>query len=109
MPRSSNATFLVDVVDGERSGPCIYKPPRAERPLWDLEPGLPRGEVAASPLSVAMGIDLVPPTVLRDGPLGEGSVQWFVDADPQQHYFTIHESRADLHDDLRAVAAFDLV
>ena len=56
-----------------------------------------------------MGLDLVPPTVIRDGPLGEGSLQWFVDADHSQHYFTIHESREDLHDRLRAVAVFDLL
>jgi uncharacterized repeat protein (TIGR03843 family) len=112
MPWSSNATFLVDVVDQndrERSAKAIYKPLRGERPLWDFEPGLHRREVAAYHLSEAMGIDLVPPTVLRDGPLGEGSVQWFVHADHQQHYFTIHETRDDLHDALRAVAAFDLV
>ena len=56
-----------------------------------------------------MGIDLVPPTVIRDGPFGEGSVQWFVEADHQQHYFTIHEGRDDLHDALRAVAVFDVI
>ena len=72
---------------------AIYKPLRGERPLWDFEPGLHRRELAAYRLSEAMGLDLVPPTVLRDGPLGEGSVQWFVDADHRQHYFTIHEER----------------
>jgi uncharacterized repeat protein (TIGR03843 family) len=56
-----------------------------------------------------MGLDLVPPTVLRDGPYGEGSLQWFVDVDHRQHYFTIHEERPDLHDTLRAVALFDLL
>jgi uncharacterized repeat protein (TIGR03843 family) len=56
-----------------------------------------------------MDIDLVPPTVIRDGPLGEGSLQWFVDADHQQHYFTIHEARPDLYDRLRDVAVFDLL
>ena len=87
----------------------IYKPLRGERPLWDFEPGLHRREVAAYHLSEAMGLDLVPPTVLRDGPYGEGSVQWFVDVDHRQHYFTIHEERPDLHDTLRAVALFDLL
>jgi uncharacterized repeat protein (TIGR03843 family) len=111
MPWSSNATFLVDVVD-EASGAAgkgIYKPLRGERPLWDFEPGLHRREVAAYHLSEAMGIDLVPPTVLRDGPLGEGSVQWYVDADHQQHYFTLVESREDLYDVFRAVAVFDVI
>jgi uncharacterized repeat protein (TIGR03843 family) len=114
MPWSSNATFLVDVTLGDRAGPhrtgkAIYKPLRGERPLWDFEPGLHRRELAAYELSGALGLDLVPPTVVRDGPLGEGSLQWFVDADHQQHYFTIHETRPDLYDRLLEVAVFDLV
>jgi uncharacterized repeat protein (TIGR03843 family) len=109
MPWSSNATFLVNVRCGDDVAQAIYKPVRGERPLWDFEPGLHRRELAAYLLSEAMDLDLVPPTVIRDGPLGEGSVQWFVDADHSQHYFTIHESRADLHDRLRAVAVFDVI
>ena len=109
MPWSSNATFLVNITHGERTGQGIYKPLRGERPLWDFEPGLHRRELAAYALSHAMGLDLVPPTVIRDGPLGEGSVQWFVTADHEQHYFTIHESRADLHPVLRNVAVFDVI
>ena len=109
MPWSSNATFLVNIRCGELVGQGIYKPLRGERPLWDFEPGLHRREVAAYLLSEALGLDIVPPTVLRDGPFGEGSVQWFVDVDHRQHYFTIHEERSDLHDTLRAVALFDLV
>ena len=110
MPWSSNATFLVNlVVDDETLGQGIYKPLRGERPLWDFEPGLHKRETAAYRLSAAMGLDIVPPTVLRDGPLGEGSVQWFVDADHQQHYFTIFEARTELHDELRKVAVFDVI
>jgi uncharacterized repeat protein (TIGR03843 family) len=109
MPWSSNATFLVKITCGESVGRGIYKPLRGERPLWDFEPGLHRREVAAYHLSEVLGLDLVPPTVLRDGPYGEGSVQWFVDVDHRQHYFTIHEERPDLHDTLRAVALFDLL
>jgi uncharacterized repeat protein (TIGR03843 family) len=56
-----------------------------------------------------MGLDLVPATVVRDGPLGEGSLQWFVEADHQQHYFTIHEQRPDLHPVLAQIAVFDLI
>ena len=109
MPWSSNATFLVNIVCGGDHAQGIYKPMRGERPLWDFEPGLHRREVAAYRLSEALGLDLVPPTVLRDGPYGEGSVQWFVDVDHRQHYFTIHEERPDLHDTLRTVAVFDLL
>ena len=109
MPWSSNSTFLVDVTCGDDHGQAIYKPLRGERPLWDFEPGLHRREVAAYRLSEVLNFDLVPPTVLRDGPYGEGSMQWFVDVDHRQHYFTIHEERPDLHDKLREVAVFDLI
>ena len=109
MPHSSNATFLVAVQCDETSFQAIYKPLRGERPLWDFEPGLHRREIAAYMLSQAMGINMVPPTVLREGPLGEGSLQHFIDADVEQHYFTIFEQREDLHDQLRAMCIFDIV
>ena len=109
MPYSSNATFLVRVSEGQRSCRAIYKPLRGERPLWDFAPGLHRREVAAYRLAVAMGFDFVPITVLRDGPLGEGSVQLLIDADFEQHYFTLFESRPELHDQFRKVAVFDIV
>lgn len=110
MPWSSNATLLCNLsVDGEHVGQAIYKPLRGERPLWDFEPGLHKREYAAFLLSEALGLGIVPPTILRDGPVGEGSVQWFVDADHQQHYFTIYEHREDLHDALQAFAFFDVI
>jgi uncharacterized repeat protein (TIGR03843 family) len=109
MPWSSNATFLVGVcLDGEASD-AIYKPGRGERPLWDFPGGLYRREIAAYRLSEALGWGIVPETVLRtDGPLGEGSVQRFVDADFSQHYFTLLE-REELHPQLRRMAIFDLL
>jgi uncharacterized repeat protein (TIGR03843 family) len=109
MPNSSNATFLARVSLEGRVTLAIYKPLRGERPLWDFEPGLHRREVAAWRLSEALGLGIVPPTVLRDGPLGEGSVQLFVDADEATHYFDIYERRTDLHDALRVFAFFDIV
>lgn len=109
MPRSSNATLLVDVALNGARMRAIYKPMRGERPLWDFEPGLHRREVAAHRLSEAMGLGIVPETVVRDGPYGEGSLQRFVEHDPSQHYFTLFEGRPDLHDALRGVCAFDLV
>ena len=109
MPYSSNATFLVHVSANGTSHPAIYKPTRGERPLWDFEPGLHRREVATYLLSEHLGLGVIPPTVLRDGPLGEGSVQWFVVADHSQHYFTIHETHPDLHDRLRAMALLDVL
>ena len=79
MPWSSNGTFLVAM---RCDGPdpveqrAIYKPVRGERPLWDFEPGLHRRERAMYLLSEHLGVGVVPPTVMRDGPLGEGSYQW---------------------------------
>ena len=109
MPWSSNATFLMKVESSEGVAQAIYKPLRGERPLWDFEPGLHRREAAAYELSEAMGFDLVPPTVLRDGPMGEGSFQWFIEADPNVHYFTMFENRDELHDQLKTMAVFDIV
>ncbi len=108
MPWSSNATYLCEVTCGEDVVRAIYKPRRGERPLWDFPSGLDHREVAAYELSEALGWDLVPLTILRDGPLGMGSVQQFVDADFEQHYFTLFEDEAN-HDQLRAMCAFDLV
>jgi len=109
MPWSSNATFLVEARLEGVTVLGVYKPLRGERPLWDFPDGLYRREVAAYELSEALGWGIVPLTVARrDGPLGEGSVQEFVDAEPDQHYFTLYE---DLrwHDQLRTICAFDLV
>lgn len=109
MPWSSNATFLVNLRQGEAVGRGIYKPLRGERPLWDFEAGLYRREIAAYELSEMMGFHVVPPTIVRDGPHGEGSLQWFVEADHQEHYFTIFEKRPDLHDAMRLMAVLDIV
>ena len=108
MPWSSNATFLATVTLGDVWTRAIYKPRRGERPLWDFPAGLDRREVAAYELSEALGWDLVPHTVLRDGPLGPGSVQRFVDADFEQHYFTLFEAGRHI-DRLQAMCVFDVL
>jgi uncharacterized repeat protein (TIGR03843 family) len=108
MPWSSNATYLCEISCGDDVVRAIYKPRRGERPLWDFPSGLDHREVAAYQLSEALGWDLVPLTIRRDGPLGVGSVQQFVDADFEQHYFTLYEDEAN-HPQLRAMCAFDLV
>jgi hypothetical protein len=86
---SSNNALLVTVTcPGPGPEPletfaAIYKPTAGERPLDDFPDGtLTRREVAAWHVSEASGWDIVPPTVLRDGPFGEGMVQAFVEADP---------------------------
>lgn len=109
LPWSSNATFLVTVTRGDVSMAAVYKPYRGERPLWDFPDGLYRREAAAYLLAEALGWRLVPETIARgDGPLGMGSLQRFVDADFEQHYFTLLEDAAH-HDALRRMAMFDLL
>ncbi len=108
LPWSSNQTFLVTVDDGTHQVRAVYKPFQGERPLWDFPDGLYRREVAAYALSEALGWGLVPPTIERDsGPFGIGSFQLFVDADFEQHYFTLFEGGTH-HAALQAVCAFDL-
>jgi uncharacterized repeat protein (TIGR03843 family) len=109
MPWSSNATFLVQVVLGESLGLAVYKPARGERPLWDFPPGLFKRELGAWFLSEALGWALVPPTVVReDGPLGPGALQLFIEADFEQHYFTLLEVPAH-HERLQRICVFDLI
>lgn len=83
LPEASNAALLVRVRTAQTDGFGMYKPIRGERPLWDFPDGqLAYREVAAYLLSAAGGWDVVPPTVLRDGPLGPGSLQRWVTANP---------------------------
>ncbi len=92
LPYSSNHSFLVTVRDDELMLPAVYKPQRGENPLWDFEWGsLCKRETAAYLISAALDWDLVPPTVLRDGSRGLGSVQFFIDHDSEAHYFTANE------------------
>jgi uncharacterized repeat protein (TIGR03843 family) len=109
MPWSSNNTFLVTVNENGRTVPAIYKPGRGERPLWDFPDGLYRREVAAYELSEALGWGFVPPTVeVANGPFGPGSLQLFVDADFEQHYFTLLEDDSH-HRALKRIATFDVL
>ena len=105
LPYSSNYTFLTRITPEVLA---VYKPRRGERPLWDFPHGSLAGrEAAAYVVSEAGGWHIVPPTVLReDAPLGPGSLQLFVEHDPERHYFTLMEERAD---ELVAFAAFDVV
>jgi uncharacterized repeat protein (TIGR03843 family) len=104
----SNFTFLARV--GHASGEilAVYKPQRGERPLWDFPDGtLAAREVAAWLTSEHLGWRLVPPTVLRpDGPLGPGSLQRYLDLDPEHHYFTFDEAEKQ---QLRPAALFDVL
>jgi uncharacterized repeat protein (TIGR03843 family) len=77
---ASNAALFCTVAHDGREASCIYKPVAGERPLWDFPDGtLAAREVAAYEVSQATGWGLVPPTVLRDGPYGEGMCQLWID------------------------------
>jgi hypothetical protein len=107
LPRSSNYTFLGKVRSGDRETLGVYKPRAGETPLWDFPEGTLCGrEVAAFVLARALGWPNVPPTVLRDGPEGVGSLQHFVEFDPREHYFTLREGRDDV---FREIALFDVL
>lgn len=109
MPWSSNGTYLVRVSEGDEHTQAIYKPERGERPLWDFPAGLWRREVATYELGTALGWPVVPPTVIRyDAPLGVGSLQFFVQAHFEEHYFTFHEETRH-HQRLRQICLLDLV
>lgn len=80
--QASNATFLGELRTGDDVVSCVYKPVRGERPLWDFPDGtLAEREVAAFRVSASAGFDLVPATVLIDGPLGPGSLQAWIEVD----------------------------
>lgn len=104
----SNYTFAARVSRGNTHLQAIYKPTRGERPLWDFpRASLAKREVAAYLVSEALGWRLVPPTVYRkDGPMGTGSLQLYVEHNPEYHYFNF--SLAD-RQRLRPVALFDLL
>ena len=108
MPWSSNVTLLAELCLNDATGLAVYKPERGERPLWDFPPGLYKREVAAYRLSETLGWGLVPLTVLREGPFGEGSLQLFVEADFEQHYLTLLE-RQEHRAQLQQICIFDLL
>ncbi|MFD4692858.1 SCO1664 family protein [Streptomyces sp. NBC_00683] len=89
---ASNAVLYCTVAYEGEERPCVYKPVAGEQPLWDFPDGtLAQREVAAYELSEATGWGLVPPTVLREGPYGEGMCQLWIEADE-----TAEESGADV-------------
>lgn len=104
----NNYSFLVKVSNEKDSCKAVYKPCRGEQPLWDFpQESLSKREAAAYIVSQALGWDLVPVTVLRyGGPFGTGSLQVFIEHDPNYHYFNFSdEDRARL----MPTTAFDLL
>jgi uncharacterized repeat protein (TIGR03843 family) len=121
-PGGSNYVFVVrltdpakyqpesdDEVDEDASIFGIYKPRAGERPLRDFPEGtLHFRERAAYLVSRELGWPRIPPTVIRGGPHGEGSVQLFIDADETaggvENYFSLRDERLD---DFKDIAMFD--
>jgi uncharacterized repeat protein (TIGR03843 family) len=104
----SNYTFLIEVEHSLGNLQAVYKPTRGVRPLWDFDsPSLARREVAAYLVSEALGWRLVPPTIFRkDGPLGAGSLQLYIEHDPEYHYFNFNPQDRQR---LRPTALFDML
>jgi uncharacterized repeat protein (TIGR03843 family) len=104
----SNYTFMARLAYETLDVAIVYKPVRGEQPLWDFPNGtLAKREVAAYVVSEALGWELVPPTVYRrKGPLGAGSVQLYIEHDPEYHFFNFEEKDKQR---LRPVAVFDLL
>jgi uncharacterized repeat protein (TIGR03843 family) len=104
---SSNYTFLVSVVFQDIKLMAVYKPQKGERPLWDFPDGtLCYRELAAFLTSRELTWDVVPPTVLRDGPRGLGSLQFYIEHDPEVNYFSFDET---MKPQLQRLAAFDYI
>jgi hypothetical protein len=104
---ASNATLYATCEVKERSLTCIYKPIAGERPLWDFPDGtLANREYLTFLLSHWLGLHLVPPTVLRDGPFGTGMVQLWIDIDESIDLMDFYkEDNAEL----RKIALLDLI
>lgn len=104
----SNYTFLCNVITEDTTVQGVYKPVRGERPLWDFPSETLSGrEVAAFLISEAGGWHMVPPTIFRrEGPVGAGSLQLYIEHDPEYHYFKFTPQEKAR---TRAVALFDVV
>jgi len=104
----SNYSFLVSLCHNGNQLKAIYKPRKGEMPLWDFPPeSLADREAAAYIVSEALDWNLVPPTVIRrKAAFGKGSLQVFIEHNPEENYFTFSE---DLHERLQPTALFDLV
>lgn len=104
---SSNYTFLISVEHDDLTLAAIYKPRKGERPLWDFPDGtLYKRERAAYLTSDALGWGIVPPTVIRSGQHGVGSLQFFIDHNPKMNYFAFDDSYTE---QLARISLFDVL
>ena len=104
---ASNATLYATATYEDQAIVCIYKPIAGERPLWDFSDGcLAHREYAAYLVSNHLGFDLVPLTILRDGPYGFGMVQQWIDIDES---IDLAQFFSTDHPKLRSMALFDAI
>ena len=104
---ASNVTLVGTIRTATLTAECVYKPVAGERPLWDFPDGTLAGrEISAFLVSEATGWGVVPPTVLRDGPVGPGMVQLWMDGDEDVDLGAF--VRRD-HPGLRQMAVFDAI
>jgi hypothetical protein len=104
---ASNTTLYCAIELNGVEAACVYKPVAGERPLWDFPDGTLAGrEVGAYLVSAASGWDLVPPTVLREGPLGPGACQLWLDIDEDVDIVALVQGDNPF---LRQMAVFDAV
>ena len=106
---SSNFVFLGHVQRADTILQVVYKPVRGERPLADFPTGtLAAREVAAFVLDRLLGWHLVPPTVMREGEYGAGSVQLFLPVDQEAHYFTFRDDHS-FRSAFMTLVTFDII
>ena len=104
----SNYTFLANISYSQEQIAAVYKPSQGVRPLWDFpKDSLAKREVAAFLVGEALSWHLVPPTIYRDdAPFGPGSLQLFIEHDPEYHYFRFSDKHLQR---LRPVVLFDII
>jgi uncharacterized repeat protein (TIGR03843 family) len=107
---SSNYVYLCQMcADGGQQFAAVYKPLDGENPLWDFPEGeLYKREAAAYQLSQLLEWPFIPPTIVRDGPHGIGSLQLYINHNQESHFFTQREDPA-LLDQLKRMCVFDLI
>ena len=107
VPWGSNCTFAVTLIIDDHTIIGIYKPRAGETPLWDFPSGtLYRREYASYLLSRALGWGFIPPTVVRDGPHGVGTVQLYIEPGQPLHDDAV---RGRFAAELQCIFIFDLI
>lgn len=109
MPTGSNYTFMAMLCNPEtgKEYATVYKPVRGRAPLWDFPNGtLYQRECAAYVVCRALGWSFIPPTVIRDGPHGIGTMQLFIDTDESRN---LYDFRDEHEFEIQRITIFDLI